>query len=85
MLHTQRQQGVRLGVDFEAMALIANRGAEAYSAACLRAEEASSEALARDWSEVASVIARRTRGLSLSDASSGAGLPARGGGDWPFT
>ena len=44
MLHTQRQQGVRLGVDFEAMALIANRGAEAYSAACLRAEEASSEA-----------------------------------------
>ncbi len=41
--HAQRPRGVRLGVDFEAKALIANLGEEAYSVACLRAQEASSE------------------------------------------
>ena len=35
--HPQRPRGVRLGVDFEAKALIANLGEQAYSVACLRA------------------------------------------------
>ena len=61
MLHAQRPRGVRLGVDFEAKALIASLGAEAYSAACLRAQEASSDEMAQDWAHVAGVIARRTR------------------------
>jgi len=61
MLHAQRPRGVRLGVDFEANALIAALGAEAYSAACLRAKEASSDEIARDWTDVAGVIARRMR------------------------
>ncbi len=84
-MHAQRPQGVRLGVDFEAKALIANLGAEAYSVACLRAQEASSEPLARDWTEVASVIARETRGLSAAAASHAATGPALAGLDWPFT
>jgi hypothetical protein len=61
MLHTQRPRGVRLGVDFEASALMATLGPEAYSAACLRAQEASSDEMAQDWTEVADVIARRMR------------------------
>jgi len=61
MLHAQRPRGVRLGVDFEAKALIASLGAEAYSAARLRAQEASSDEMAQDWTQVAGVIARRTR------------------------
>ena len=36
-------------------------GAEGYWVALRRAEEASSEEMARDWSGVANVIARRTR------------------------
>lgn len=36
-------------------------GAEGYWVARRRAEEASSEEMARDWSGVANVIARRTR------------------------
>lgn len=84
-MHAQRQQGVRLGVEFEAKALIANLGAEAYSAARLRAEEASSEELAKDWSDVAGLIARTARRRSFSPASIGGALPAQVGGDWPFT
>jgi len=61
MLQAQRSRGVRLGVDFEANSLIANLGAEAYSAACLRAQEASSHEMAQDWTDVAGVIARRMR------------------------
>ena len=61
MLHAQRPRGVRLGVDFEAKVLMASLGAGAYSAACLRAQEASSDEMAQDWTYVAGVIARRTR------------------------
>jgi hypothetical protein len=53
---------LRLMVAFEAEALIANFGGEAYSIARRRAEEASSETLGRDWSEVARMIARKTCG-----------------------
>lgn len=83
-MQAQRPRPVRLGVEFEAKSLIANLGAEAYSTACLRAQEASSEDMAKDWSHVASTIARRTRGLSFASLSKG-GLPAQAGGGWPFT
>lgn len=84
-MHAQRPRGVRLGVDFEAKALIANLGAEAYSAACLRAKEASSEDMAKDWTEVANAIARKNRGLHLASLSQGGALAAQAGGGWPFT
>ena len=84
-MHAQRPRGVRLGVDFEAKALIANLGAEAYSAACRRAQEASSQDMAKDWSEVASAIARQTRGLPWAHLARGGALAARPGGGWPFT
>lgn len=61
MLQAQHSRGVRLGVDHEASALIASFGSEAFSAACLRAEEASSDEMARGWTEVAETIARRMR------------------------
>jgi hypothetical protein len=85
MMHAQRQRGVRLGVDFEAKALIANLGAEAYSAARLRATEASSEEMAKDWTNVASVIARRTRRFPFGRSSIDGAVAAPVGGDWPFT
>ena len=53
---------LRLMVAFEADVLIANFGGEAYGIARQRAEEASSEMLGRDWSEVARTIARKTGG-----------------------
>jgi hypothetical protein len=46
-------------VGFEANALIAKFGSEAYAVACWRAEEASSEMMATDWREVAVTIARQ--------------------------
>jgi hypothetical protein len=51
---------LRLGIDLEAQALISNSGRGAYWVALQRAEEASSVEMARDWSGVAAVIARRT-------------------------
>ena len=62
MAHAQRIRGLRLGVAFEADALILNLGSGAYAAACARATEASSDGIARDWSDVASVIRRRSAG-----------------------
>ena len=50
---------LRLMVGFEADALIAKFGSEAYAVACSRAEEASSEMMATDWREVAVTIARK--------------------------
>ena len=50
---------LRLMVGFEADALIAKFGSEAYAVACWRAEEASSEMMATDWREVAVTIARQ--------------------------
>lgn len=88
MANAQRFQGVRLGVNLEANALISNLGVNAYSAACLRAEEASSKEMVEDWSAVANVIARKTRRrasfMSMA-ASRGAALRAQAGPVWPFT
>jgi hypothetical protein len=61
MSHRQRPQGLRLSIDSEAQALISISGGEAYWVACRRAEEASSEDMARDWSGVAAAIARRAQ------------------------
>ena len=61
MLNWRRRRGLRLEPDREAKRLISERGGEAYSVARRRAEEASSETMANDWSVVAFVIARQTR------------------------
>ena len=68
MTHRQRARGLRLGIDFEANALLSATGPEAYLIALRRAEEASSDEMARDWSGVAVLIARKTqrRGLFSS-------------------
>jgi hypothetical protein len=69
MLQRERPQGVRLGIEVEADALLSTLGMQAYFIALKRAEEASSDEMARDWSVVAATIARRsgTR-ASLLDA-----------------
>ena len=69
MLQRERPQGMRLGIDVEANALLSTSGMQAYSIALKRAEEASSDEMARDWSVVAATIARKsgTR-ASLLDA-----------------
>jgi len=61
MSKQQRRRELRLGIAVEAEALISDFGPEAYWAARRRAQEASSDAMARDWSGVALAIARRTR------------------------
>lgn len=61
MFSWRRRRGLRLETDREAKTLISERGGEAYSVARRRAEEASSETMANDWSVVAFVIARKTR------------------------
>jgi hypothetical protein len=69
MLQRERPQGVRLGIEVEADALLSTSGMQAYSIALKRAEEASSDEMARDWSVVAATIARRSgRRASLLDA-----------------
>ena len=54
-----RSHELRVAVSSAADAVISDFGAEAYAAARRRAEEASNDLLARDWSEVALVITRR--------------------------
>jgi hypothetical protein len=51
---------LRFEIDHEAEALMLNLGAGAYSVACQRAEEASSDEMAKGWSGVAAAIGRRT-------------------------
>ena len=65
MAHRQTLRPLRLGIDHEARALMSVMGAEAYWVARRRAEEASSDAMARDWSGVANAIARRSRRATL--------------------
>ena len=60
MSKRERPRGVRLGIDFEADALLSKSGVQAYSIALKRAEEASSEEMARDWSVVAATVARKS-------------------------
>ncbi len=61
MLYRQRPRGLRLGVDLEAATLFSNWGADAYRVARQRAEEASDDDLAKDWSRVAAAIARKSK------------------------
>ena len=60
MLKRERPRRVRLGTELEANALLSSSGAQAYSIALKRAEEASSEEMARDWSVVAATVARKS-------------------------
>jgi hypothetical protein len=70
-------RALRLMVAFEAEALMANLGGEAYAVACQRAEEASNGMLATDWREVALTIARNgRRAVRLT--------PTIGPDPWPF-
>jgi hypothetical protein len=58
MLQQERTRKVRLGIELEADALLSISGAQAYSIALKRAEEASSDQMAHDWSVVAATVAR---------------------------
>ena len=60
MLQRERPRRVRLGIELEADALLSISGAQAYSIALKRAEEASSNEMARDWSVVAETVARKS-------------------------
>ena len=56
MSYHQGPHDLRLAIAFEAEALISGFGDEAWAEARRRAQEASSDFLARDWSEVALVV-----------------------------
>jgi hypothetical protein len=58
--HHAHQRALRLEVDHEAKALMLAVGAQAYWVARRRAEEASSDEMAKGWTGVAAVIERRT-------------------------
>jgi len=60
MSKRERPQAVRLGIEFEADVLLSVLGAQAYSVAVKRAEEAGSGEMARDWSVVAATVARKS-------------------------
>ena len=69
MLQRERPRRVRLGIELEADALLSISRAQAYSIALKRAEEASSDEMARDWSVVAATVARKSGARSsLLDA-----------------
>ena len=69
MLQQERPRKMRLGIELEADALLSISGAQAYSIALKRAEEASSDEIARDWSVVAATVARKSGARSsLLDA-----------------
>jgi hypothetical protein len=60
MSYHQRPHELRLAVSSAADALISDFGGEAHAEACRRASQASSDSLARDWSQVALLVARKT-------------------------
>ena len=60
MSHHAHQRALRLEIDREANALMNAVGAQAYWVARRRAEEASSDEMARDWSVVAETVARKS-------------------------
>ena len=69
MLQREQPRKARLGIELEADALLSISGAQAYSIALKRAEEASSGQMARDWSVVAATVARKAGARSsLLDA-----------------
>jgi hypothetical protein len=61
MSYHQRPHEPRLAISSEAEALMISFGDQVYTEACMRAGEASSDFLARDWNEVAHVVARKAR------------------------
>jgi hypothetical protein len=61
MSYHQRPHELRLAISSEAEALMSCFGDQACAEARRRADEASSDFLARDWNEVAIVVARKTR------------------------
>ena len=60
MLQQERTRKVRLEIELEADALLSISGAQAYSIALKRAEEASSDQMAHDWRVVAATVARKS-------------------------
>ena len=60
MLQRERPRTVRLGIELEADALLSSSGTQAYSIAIKRAQEASSDEIARDWTVVAATVARKS-------------------------
>jgi hypothetical protein len=60
MSHHQHRQALHLEINREANALIVALGPQAYWVARRRAEEASSDEMARGWTGVAALIERRT-------------------------
>jgi hypothetical protein len=69
MSYHQPPHELRLTISSEAEALISDFGGEAYAEACRRANEASSDSLARDWTIVAATIAHKSGWrLSVLDA-----------------
>ena len=60
MSYHQGPHDLRLAIALEAEALIFGFGDEAWTEARRRAQEASSDFLARDWSEVALMVTRKT-------------------------
>jgi hypothetical protein len=60
MSYHHRLHELRLAISSEAEALISDFGDGAYAEARRRAQEASSDSLARDWSEVALVVTSKT-------------------------
>jgi len=69
MAYHQRPDELRLAISSEVEALISDFGGDAYVEACRRANEASSDSLARDWTVVAATVARRSgRRSSVLDA-----------------
>ena len=62
MFSSSPRQGLRIEhIDAEAETLISYFGVEAYFEARRREREASSEAIAKDWSRVARAVARKTK------------------------
>lgn len=59
MSYHEHPGALRLEIDHEADALIFYAGAEAYSMARQRAEESSSDEMAKAWTGVAAAIGRR--------------------------
>jgi hypothetical protein len=66
MSYHQRPHELRLAISSEAEALMISFGDQACAEARQRAEEASSDFLARDWSEVALAITRKQRSSLLN-------------------
>jgi hypothetical protein len=60
MLQRERPRRLRLGIELEADALLSISGAQAYSIARKRADEASSDEMARDWTVIAARVARKS-------------------------